>query len=44
MTWSTGLPGRVAGLLIPVVTAPAGVFEAVSPLPVRLGGLGAPSR
>ncbi|CAM5690515.1 hypothetical protein SVIOM74S_04744 [Streptomyces violarus] len=43
MTWSTGLAGLTAGLLIAVVTAPVGVSGAVFLLPVQLSVLGVPS-
>ncbi|MCK8680746.1 TSUP family transporter [Streptomyces lichenis] len=41
--WSTGVPGFAAGLLISVVTAPAGVSGAVFLLPVQVSVLGVPS-
>ncbi|MFF5722387.1 TSUP family transporter [[Kitasatospora] papulosa] len=43
MTWSTGLLGFVAGLLISVATAPVGVSGAVFLLPVQVSVLGVPS-
>ncbi|MFF7255393.1 TSUP family transporter [Streptomyces microflavus] len=43
MTWSTGLLGFAAGLLISVVTAPVGVSGAVFLLPVQVSVLGVPS-
>ncbi|MFD4692656.1 sulfite exporter TauE/SafE family protein [Streptomyces sp. NPDC058463] len=43
MTWSTGLLGFVAGLLISVATAPVGVSGAVFLLPVQISVLGVPS-
>ncbi len=43
MNWSTGLAGLAAGLLISVVTTPAGVSGAVFLLPVQLSVLGVPS-
>ncbi|HEY9328213.1 MAG TPA: sulfite exporter TauE/SafE family protein [Streptomyces sp.] len=43
MDWSTGLLGLAAGLLISVVTAPAGVSGAVFLLPVQVSLLGVPS-
>ncbi|MDQ1045042.1 sulfite exporter TauE/SafE family protein [Streptomyces sp. V4I2] len=43
MTWSTGLVGLAAGLLIAVATAPVGVSGAVFLLPVQLSVLGVPS-
>jgi uncharacterized membrane protein YfcA len=42
-SWSMGLLGFVAGLLIAVVTAPVGVSGAVFLLPVQLSVLGVPS-
>jgi hypothetical protein len=43
MTWSTGLLGFTAGLLIAMVTAPVGVSGAVFLLPVQLSVLHVPS-
>ncbi len=43
MTWSTGLLGFTAGLLISVPTTPVGVSGAVFLLPVRVGILAVPS-
>lgn len=43
MTWTTGLWGFAAGLLISVVTAPVGVSGAVLLLPVQVSLLGVPS-
>ncbi|MBK3589677.1 sulfite exporter TauE/SafE family protein, partial [Streptomyces sp. MBT57] len=43
MTWSTGLLGFAAGLVISVVTAPVGVSGAVFLLPVQVSVLGVPS-
>jgi uncharacterized membrane protein YfcA len=43
MTWSTGLLGFTAGLLIATVTAPVGVSGAVFLLPVQLSVLHVPS-
>ncbi|MFJ9941172.1 TSUP family transporter [Streptomyces erythrochromogenes] len=43
MTWSSGLLGFAAGLLISVVTAPVGVSGAVFLLPVQVSVLGVPS-
>ncbi|MFJ8857127.1 sulfite exporter TauE/SafE family protein [Streptomyces sp. NPDC102451] len=43
MSWSTGLLGFVAGLLISVATAPVGVSGAVFLLPVQVSVLGVPS-
>jgi uncharacterized membrane protein YfcA len=43
VTWSTGLLGLAAGLLIAVTTAPVGVSGAVFLLPVQLSVLGVPS-
>ncbi|WP_328431431.1 sulfite exporter TauE/SafE family protein [Streptomyces sp. NBC_00453] len=43
MTWSTGLLGFVAGLLISVATSPVGVSGAVFLLPVQVSALGVPS-
>ncbi|MFI5931131.1 sulfite exporter TauE/SafE family protein [Actinoplanes sp. NPDC051494] len=43
MTWQTGLTGFLAGLLISVVTSPAGVSGAVFLLPVQLSILHVPS-
>ncbi|GAA1292120.1 UPF0721 transmembrane protein [Planotetraspora silvatica] len=43
MTWSSGLIGFLAGLLIAVFTAPVGVFGAVFLLPVQFSVLGVPS-
>ncbi|WP_203185873.1 sulfite exporter TauE/SafE family protein [Streptomyces pratensis] len=43
MSWSTGLLGFVAGLLISVATAPVGVSGAVFLLPVQVSILGVPS-
>ncbi|MFD9292497.1 sulfite exporter TauE/SafE family protein [Streptomyces sp. NPDC060030] len=43
MTWSTGLLGFVAGLLISVATAPVGVSGAVFLLPAQVSVLGVPS-
>ncbi|MFJ8591108.1 TSUP family transporter [Streptomyces sp. NPDC093598] len=43
MTWSTGLVGLAASLLIAVATAPVGVSGAVFLLPVQLSVLGVPS-
>ncbi|MEV5399790.1 sulfite exporter TauE/SafE family protein [Streptomyces cellulosae] len=43
MTWSTGLAGLAAGLVVSVVTTPAGVSGAVFLLPVQFGVLGVPS-
>jgi uncharacterized membrane protein YfcA len=43
VTWSTGLVGLTAGLLIAVATAPVGVSGAVFLLPVQLSVLGVPS-
>ncbi|TXS44442.1 sulfite exporter TauE/SafE family protein [Streptomyces sp. t39] len=43
MTWSDGLLGFAAGLLISVVTAPVGVSGAVFLLPVQVSVLGVPS-
>ncbi|MFD7972189.1 TSUP family transporter [Streptomyces clavifer] len=43
MTWSTGLLGFLAGLLISVATAPVGVSGAVFLLPVQVSVLGVPS-
>ncbi|MEV5184679.1 sulfite exporter TauE/SafE family protein [Streptomyces werraensis] len=43
MTWSTGLAGLAAGLVISVATTPAGVSGAVFLLPVQLSVLGVPS-
>ncbi|WP_406395811.1 sulfite exporter TauE/SafE family protein [Streptomyces sp. NBC_00887] len=43
MTWSTGLLGFVAGLLISMATAPVGVSGAVFLLPVQVSVLGVPS-
>ncbi|MFJ7416540.1 sulfite exporter TauE/SafE family protein [Streptomyces sp. NPDC098077] len=43
MEWSMGLLGFTAGLLISVVTAPAGVSGAVFLLPVQVSVLGVPS-
>ncbi|MGW6721597.1 TSUP family transporter [Streptomyces sp. NPDC054995] len=43
MSWSTGLLGFAAGLLISVVTAPVGVSGAVFLLPVQISVLGVPS-
>ncbi|WP_306205867.1 sulfite exporter TauE/SafE family protein [Actinoplanes sp. RD1] len=43
MTWGTGLAGFAAGLLIALVTTPAGVSGAVFLLPVQLSVLGVPS-
>ncbi|MFJ4967645.1 TSUP family transporter [Streptomyces sp. NPDC088755] len=43
MTWSTGLLGFAAGLLISVATAPVGVSGAVFLLPVQVSVLGVPS-
>lgn len=43
MSWSTGVAGLAAGLLIAMVTAPVGVSRAVFLLPVQLSVLGVPS-
>jgi uncharacterized membrane protein YfcA len=43
MTWSSGLLGLAAGLLIAVATAPVGVSGAVFMLPVQLSVLDVPS-
>jgi uncharacterized protein len=43
VTWSTGLLGFAAGLLISVTTAPVGVSGAVFLLPVQVSILGVPS-
>ncbi|WP_327331100.1 sulfite exporter TauE/SafE family protein [Streptomyces anulatus] len=43
MTWSTGLLGFAAGMLISVATAPVGVSGAVFLLPVQISVLGVPS-
>ncbi|WP_405861200.1 sulfite exporter TauE/SafE family protein [Streptomyces sp. NBC_00090] len=43
MNWSSGLLGFAAGLVISVVTAPAGVSGAVFLLPVQVSVLGVPS-
>ncbi|MFD4021997.1 sulfite exporter TauE/SafE family protein [Streptomyces sp. NPDC058576] len=43
MSWSTGLLGFAAGLLISVATAPVGVSGAVFLLPVQVSVLGVPS-
>ncbi|RSM90510.1 hypothetical protein DMH04_03325 [Kibdelosporangium aridum] len=43
MTWSTGLLGFAAGLLISVATSPVGVSGAVFLLPVQVSVLGVPS-
>ncbi|MEV5546781.1 sulfite exporter TauE/SafE family protein [Streptomyces sp. NPDC052309] len=43
MTWSTGLLGFAAGLLISVATAPVGVSGAMFMLPVQVSVLGVPS-
>jgi uncharacterized membrane protein YfcA len=43
MTWSTGLLGFTAGLLIATITAPVGVSGAVFLLPVQLSVLHVPS-
>ncbi|MFI7286525.1 sulfite exporter TauE/SafE family protein [Streptomyces anulatus] len=43
MTWSTGLLGFAAGLLISMATAPVGVSGAVFLLPVQVSVLGVPS-
>ncbi|HET9144420.1 sulfite exporter TauE/SafE family protein [Actinophytocola sp.] len=43
MTWSTGVLGCLAGLVIAAVTAPVGVSGAVFLLPVQLSVLGVPS-
>ncbi|WP_030957556.1 sulfite exporter TauE/SafE family protein [Streptomyces sp. NRRL S-378] len=43
MTWSAGLLGFAAGLLISVVTAPVGISGAVFLLPVQVSVLGVPS-
>ncbi|MFI5681721.1 sulfite exporter TauE/SafE family protein [Streptomyces cellulosae] len=43
MEWSTGVLGFAAGLLISVVTSPAGVSGAVFLLPVQVSVLGVPS-
>ncbi|MFG2339164.1 TSUP family transporter [Streptomyces yangpuensis] len=43
MTWSSGLLGFAAGLLISVVTAPVGVSGAVFLLPVQVSVLSVPS-
>ncbi|MFI6984131.1 sulfite exporter TauE/SafE family protein [Embleya sp. NPDC050154] len=43
MTWSGGLLGFTAGMLISVVTAPVGVSGAVFLLPVQVSVLGVPS-
>ncbi|MFI8207285.1 TSUP family transporter [Streptomyces sp. NPDC085937] len=43
MNWSTGLAGLAAGLVISVMTTPAGVSGAVFLLPVQLSVLGVPS-
>lgn len=43
MTWSSGLLGLAAGLLIAMVTAPVGVSGAVFLLPVQFSVLGVPS-
>ncbi|MET8576480.1 TSUP family transporter [Streptomyces sp. NPDC005012] len=42
-SWTTGLGGFAAGLLISVVTAPVGVSGAVFLLPVQVSVLGVPS-
>ncbi|WP_329036831.1 sulfite exporter TauE/SafE family protein [Streptomyces sp. NBC_00178] len=43
MTWSTGVLGFAAGLLLSMVTAPVGVSGAVFLLPVQVSVLGVPS-
>lgn len=43
MTWSTGVLGILAGLLIATLTTPVGVSGAVFLLPVQLSVLGVPS-
>ncbi|NYV76653.1 TSUP family transporter, partial [Streptomyces sp. UH6] len=43
MTWSTGVLGFVAGLLISVAATPVGVSGAVFLLPVQMSVLGVPS-
>ncbi|MFE7762483.1 sulfite exporter TauE/SafE family protein [Streptomyces sp. NPDC057438] len=43
MTWSTGVLGFVAGLLISMATSPVGVSGAVFLLPVQVSVLGVPS-
>src|ERR1044071_6341354 len=43
MTWTTGLTGFLAGLVISVVTSPVGVSGAVFLLPVQLSVLHVPS-
>ncbi|WP_405533107.1 sulfite exporter TauE/SafE family protein [Streptomyces avidinii] len=43
MNWTSGLMGFAAGLVISVVTAPAGVSGAVFLLPVQVSVLGVPS-
>jgi hypothetical protein len=43
VTWTTGLGGLAAGLLIATVTAPVGVSGAVFLLPVQFSLLGVPS-
>ncbi|MFD3872254.1 sulfite exporter TauE/SafE family protein [Streptomyces sp. NPDC058623] len=43
MNWSSGLLGCAAGLVISLVTAPAGVSGAVFLLPVQVSFLGVPS-
>jgi uncharacterized membrane protein YfcA len=43
VSWTTGLIGFTAGVLIAVVTAPVGVSGAVFLLPVLLSVLGVPS-
>jgi uncharacterized protein len=43
MSWTTGVIGFAAGVLIAVVTAPVGVSGAVFLLPVQLSVLGVPS-
>jgi uncharacterized membrane protein YfcA len=43
MTWQTGLAGFLAGLLISIVTSPAGVSGAVFLLPVQLSVLHVPN-
>lgn len=43
MNWTSGLLGFAAGLVISVVTAPAGVSGAVFLLPVQVSLLGVPS-
>ncbi len=43
MNWTSGLLGFAAGLVISVVTAPAGVSGAVFLLPVQVSVLGVPS-